>query len=63
MLEHLPGKLMTRDNSALDAGAEYLRRAVPVPLPAAGARGGGAGLPFAAGPRERYPQLRWRARR
>jgi uncharacterized protein YbjT (DUF2867 family) len=63
MLEHLPGKLMSRDNY----------RSMQVPNTC------GAGFPFQlqpqaleaiapaylapSGPRERYPQLRWRARR
>lgn len=63
MLEHLPGKLMTRDN--------YLSMQVPNTC--------GASFPFnlqpqaleavapaylaPSGPRERYPQFRWRARR
>jgi NADH dehydrogenase len=64
MLEHLPGKLMTRDNvrsmQVPNVCSDALRRSRPR---AAVARGRRAFLPRAAGPRERYPQLRWRARR
>ena len=63
MLEHLPGRLMTRDN--------YLSMKVPN-VTAARFPYGIAPQPLEAvapaylrpsGPRERYPQLRWRARR
>ena len=63
MLEHLPGKLMTRDNyrsmqvpNTCDAPFPFNLQ--PQALEAA--------APFylaPSGPRERYPQLRWRARR
>ena len=62
-LEHLPGKLMTRDNYR-SMGAPNVTSApfpfgiVPQPLEAVAP----AWL-APAGPRERYPQLRWRARR
>jgi len=65
MLEHLPGKLMTRDNvrsmqvpnicsdpGAVPPGLE------PQPLEAIA-----PSYLAPSGPRERYPQLRWRARR
>jgi NADH dehydrogenase len=65
MLEHLPGKLMTRDNvrsmqvpnictdpSLVPPGLE------PQPLEAVA-----PSYLAPSGPRERYPQLRWRARR
>lgn len=63
LLEHLPGRLMTRDN--------YLSMKVPN-VTAARFPYGIAPQPLEAvapaylrpsGPRERYPQLRWRARR
>ena len=63
LLEHLPGRLMTRDN--------YLSMKVPN-VTAARFRYGIAPQPLEAvapaylrpsGPQERYPQLRWRARR
>jgi uncharacterized protein YbjT (DUF2867 family) len=63
MLEHLPGKMMTRDN--------YLSMKVPNTTggewPLAEARRALEGVAPAyllpSGPRERYPELRWRARR
>ncbi|HEX6157978.1 MAG TPA: complex I NDUFA9 subunit family protein [Burkholderiales bacterium] len=62
-LEHLPGKLMTRDNyrsmqvpSTCDAPFPF--RLQPQSLEAVA-----PGYLAPAGPRERYPQLRWRARR
>lgn len=63
VLEHLPGRLMTRDN--------YLSMKVPN-VTAAGFPYGIAPQPLEAiapgylrpsGPQKRYPQLRWRARR
>ena len=64
-LEHLPGKLMTRDNVrsmqvpniCVDAGA-VPPGLMPQPLEAIA-----PGYLAPTGPRERYPQLRWRARR
>jgi NADH dehydrogenase len=63
MLEHLPGKLMTRDNyrsmqvpNTCDAPFPF--RLQPQALEAVAPTYLGH-----AGPRERYPQLRWRARR
>ena len=67
MLEHLPGKLMTRDNYRSMQVANTCESAFPFGLhpqaleAAAPAWLGPAGGP--ASPRERYPQLRWRARR
>jgi NADH dehydrogenase len=63
MLEHLPGKMMTRDN--------YRSMQVPnttnAEWPLGGERHALEALAPAylapSGPRERYPQLRWRARR
>jgi len=62
-LEHLPGTLMTRDNyRAMSTpnvtSAPFPSGIVPQPLEAVAP----AWL-APAGPRERYPQLRWRARR
>jgi uncharacterized protein YbjT (DUF2867 family) len=62
-LEHLPGRLMTRDNyramgTPNVTGAEFPFGIVPQPLEAVAP----AWL-APSGPRERYPQLRWRARR
>jgi uncharacterized protein YbjT (DUF2867 family) len=65
LLEHLPGKLMTRDNVrsmqvpniCVDAGA-VPPGLMPQPLEAIA-----PGYLAPSGPRERYPQLRWRARR
>ena len=67
MLEHLPGKLMTRDNyrsmqvpntcaSAFPFGLHP--QALEAVAPAYLVPSGGP-----TGPRDRYPQLRWRARR
>jgi uncharacterized protein YbjT (DUF2867 family) len=63
VLEHLPGPLMTRDN--------YRSMRVPnvtrAPWPLGGERHSLEAIAPAyltpSGPRERYPQLRWRARR
>ena len=65
LLEHLPGKLMTRDNVrsmqvpniCVDAGA------VPPGLMPQSLEAIAPGYLAPTGPRERYPQLRWRARR
>ena len=67
MLEHLPGKLMTRDNyRSMQApnicSAPFPFRLQPQTLEAA-ASGYLAPGTAAMRPRERYPQLRWRARR
>ena len=67
MLEHLPGKLMTRDNYRSmqvpnTCEAKFPFGLHPQALEAvAPAYLVPSGLP--TGPRERYPQLRWRARR
>jgi NADH dehydrogenase len=63
MLEHLPGKMMTRDNylsmkvpnvTGADWPLGEPRRALEAVAPA---------YLLPSGPRERYPELRWRARR
>jgi len=65
MLEHLPGKLMTRDNvRSMQVPNVCSDAAVAVPGLAPQALEAIAPSYLApAGPRERYPQLRWRARR
>ena len=67
MLEHLPGKLMTRDNYRSmqvpnTSDAPFPFRLHPQALEAV-APGYLAPDRAAMRPRERYPQLRWRARR
>ena len=65
MLEHLPGRLMTRDNvrsmqvpNVCSDPSLVPPGLVPQPLEAVA-----ASYLAPSGPRERYPQLRWRARR
>jgi NADH dehydrogenase len=63
MLEHLPGKLMSRDNLASmqvpnTCSAPFPFRMQPVALEAVA-----PAYLAPSGPQERYPQLRWRARR
>jgi uncharacterized protein YbjT (DUF2867 family) len=63
LLEHLPGKLMSRDNYASmqvpsTCGGSFPFRIKPQSLEAVA-----PGYLAPSGPRERYPQLRWRARR
>ena len=63
MLEHLPGKLMTRDNYRSmqvpnTSDAPFPFRLQPQSLEAVA-----PAYLAPSGPRERYPQLRWRARR
>jgi uncharacterized protein YbjT (DUF2867 family) len=63
VLEHLPGKLMSRDNYRSmqlpnTCGAPFPFHLQPQALEALA-----PGYLAASGPRERYPQLRWRARR
>jgi len=63
MLEHLPGKLMTRDNFRSmqvpsTCGAPFPFHLQPQPLEAVA-----PGYLAPGGRSERYPQLRWRARR
>lgn len=66
MLEHLPGKLMTRDNyrsmrvpNTCDAPFPFRLQPQALEAVAPAYLASGAALR----PRERYPQLRWRARR
>ena len=64
MLEHLPGKLMTRDNFLSMQVPNTSEAPFPFGLqPQALEAVAPAYLAPAGGPRERYPQLRWRARR
>jgi NADH dehydrogenase len=63
VLEHLPGRLMTRDNyysmqAPNTTTAPFPFGITPQPLEAVA-----PGYLAPSGPRERYPQLRWRARR
>ena len=63
VLEHLPGRLMTRDNVlsmkvANVTAAPFPYGIAPQPLEAIA-----PGYLRPSGPHERYPQLRWRARR
>jgi uncharacterized protein YbjT (DUF2867 family) len=63
MLEHLPGRLMTRDNYRSmsvpnTTSARFPYGIAPQPLEAIA-----PGYLAHTGPRERYPQFRWRARR
>ena len=67
MLEHLPGKLMTRDNyrsmqAPNTCSAPFPFRQQPQTLDAVAPAYLAPGI-AAMRPRERYPQLRWRARR
>ena len=65
MLEHLPGKLMTRDNvrsMQVPNVCTDPRAAVPG-LDPQSLEAIAPGYLAPSGPRERYPQLRWRARR
>ena len=63
LLEHLPGRLMTRDNY----NSMQVPNTTSVPFPYGIAPQALEGVAPAylrpSGPRERYPQLRWRARR
>jgi NADH dehydrogenase len=63
LLEHLPGRLMTRDNY----NSMQVPNTTSVPFPYGIAPRPLEGIAPAylrpSGPRERYPQLRWRARR
>jgi NADH dehydrogenase len=62
LLEHLPGKLMTRDNYRSMQVPNTTRAEWPLPERHALEAIAPAYL-APSGPRERYPQLRWRARR
>jgi len=63
MLEHLPGKLMTRDNYRSMQVPSVCSAPFPFRLHPQSLEAVAPGYLAPAGPRERYPQLRWRARR
>jgi NADH dehydrogenase len=63
MLEHLPGKLMTRDNLRSMQVLSTCDQPFPFHLQPQSLEAVAPGYLAPAGPRERYPQLRWRARR
>jgi uncharacterized protein YbjT (DUF2867 family) len=63
MLEHLPGKLMTRDNYYSMQVANTCDAPFPFNLQPQALEALAPAYLASSGPRERYPQLRWRARR
>jgi NADH dehydrogenase len=63
MLEHLPGKLMTRDNWLSMQVPNTCEAPFPFRLQPHALEAVAPAYLSPAGPRERYPQLRWRARR
>jgi uncharacterized protein YbjT (DUF2867 family) len=63
MLEHLPGKLMTRDNWLSMQVPNTCEAPFPFRLQPQAIEAVAPAYLSPAGPRERYPQLRWRARR
>jgi NADH dehydrogenase len=63
MLEHLPGKLMTRDNYRSMQVPNTCDAPFPFNLQAQALEALAPSYLAPSGPRERYPQLRWRARR
>ena len=63
MLEHLPGKLMTRDNYRSMQVANTSDAPFPFHLQPQALEAVAPAYLAPSGPRERYPQLRWRARR
>jgi NADH dehydrogenase len=63
LLEHLPGKLMTRDNYRSMQVPNTCSAAFPFRLQPQTLEAVAPAWLAHAGPRERYPQLRWRARR
>ena len=63
LLEHLPGKLMTRDNYRSMQVPNTCSAAFPFRLQVQTLEAVAPSWLAHAGPRERYPQLRWRARR
>lgn len=63
MLEHLPGKLMSRDNYASMQVANTCDAPFPFRIQPQALEAVAPGYLAPSGPRERYPQLRWRARR
>jgi uncharacterized protein YbjT (DUF2867 family) len=63
MLEHLPGKLMTRDNYRSMQVPNTCDKPFPFQLQPQALEAVAPAYLAPSGPRERYPQLRWRARR
>ena len=63
MMERLPGKLMTRDNLRSMEVPNVCSGAFPFGIQPEALEAAAATYLAPAGPRERYPQLRWRARR
>ena len=63
LLEHLPGKLMTRDNYRSMQVANTCNTPFPFRLQPQALEAVAPAYLTRTGPRERYPQLRWRARR
>jgi uncharacterized protein YbjT (DUF2867 family) len=63
MLEHLPGKLMTRDNYRSMQVANTCTAPFPFGIQPQALEAVAPAYLAPSGPRERYPQLRWRARR
>jgi NADH dehydrogenase len=63
MLEHLPGKLMSRDNYRSMQVPNTCSAQFPFQLQPQALEALAPGYLMPAGARERYPQLRWRARR
>ena len=63
MLEYLPGKLMTRDNYHSMQVANTCDAPFPFHLQPQALEAVAPAYLTPSGPRERYPQLRWRARR
>ena len=63
LLEHLPGKLMTRDNYRSMQVANTSNAPFPFQLQPQALEAVAPAYLAPSGPRERYPQLRWRARR
>jgi uncharacterized protein YbjT (DUF2867 family) len=63
VLEHLPGKLMSRDNVLSMQSPSVCSTPFPFRLQPQSLEAVAPGYLAPSGPRERYPQLRWRARR
>jgi len=63
VLEHLPGKLMTRDNYRSMQVPNVCEAPFPFKLRPQSLEAVAPAYLAPSGPRERYPQLRWRARR
>jgi len=63
LLEHLPGPLMTRDNYRSMQVANTSEAPFPFRLQPRSLEAVAPGYLAPSGPRERYPELRWRARR